>query len=111
MPMKSLTAAAVERLKAPKSGQVDYFDQGYPGLSLRVSYGGRKAWNLHCRVHGKLRRISLGTYPAVSLAEAREAWREARKDIARGIDPSLTASASASAGHRLRGSSSGMAGT
>ena len=45
MPMKSLTAAAVERLKAPKSGQVDYFDQGYPGLSLRISYGGRKAWN------------------------------------------------------------------
>ena len=88
MPMKSLTAAAVERLKAPKSGQIEYFDQGYPGLSLRISYGGRKAWNMHYRVHGKLRRISLGTYPAVSLAEAREAWREARKDIARGIDPS-----------------------
>jgi integrase len=87
MPMKSLTAAAVERLKAPKSGQVEYFDQGYPGLSLRISYGGRKAWSMHYRVHGKLRRISLGTFPAVSLAEAREAWREARKDIARGIDP------------------------
>jgi integrase len=95
MPMKSLTAAAVERLKAPKSGQVDHFDQGYPGLSLRISYGGRKAWNMHYRVHGKLRRISLGTYPAMSLAEAREAWREARKDIARGIDPSLAVMPSA----------------
>ena len=91
MPMKSLIAAAVERLKAPKSGQIEYFDQGFPGLSLRISYGGRKAWSMHYRVHGKLRRVSLGTYPAVSLAEAREAWREARKDIARGIDPALTA--------------------
>ena len=63
MPMKSLTAAAVERLKAPKSGQADYFDQGYPGLSLRISYGGRKAWSMHYRLHGKLHRMSSGDLP------------------------------------------------
>jgi integrase len=90
MPMKSLTAAAVERMKAPKSGQVEYFDQGYPGLSLRISYGGRKAWSMHYRLHGKLRRLGLGTYPAVTLAEAREAWRETRKQVAAGIDPSAS---------------------
>jgi integrase len=88
MPKKTLTAASVERLKAPKSGQVEYFDQGYPGLALRVSYGGRKAWSMFYRLHGKLNRMGLGIFPAMSLAEAREAWREARKSVARGIDPS-----------------------
>ena len=61
-------------------GQVEEFDKGYPGLSLRISYGGRKTWSMFYRLHGKLHRISLGTYPAMSLAEAREAWREARRD-------------------------------
>ena len=88
MPKKTLTAASVERLKAPKSGQVEYFDTGYPGLSLRVSYGGRKAWSMFYRLHGKLHRMSLGIFPAMSLAEAREAWRETRKQVASGIDPS-----------------------
>jgi integrase len=88
MPKKTLTAASVERMKAPKSGQVEYFDQGYPGLSLRVSYGGRKAWSLFYRLNGKLSRVSLGIYPSTSLAEAREAWRETRKQVAAGIDPS-----------------------
>ncbi len=90
MPKKSLTAASVESLRAPKSGQVEYFDKGYPGLSLRVSYGGRKAWNAHYRLHGKLHRIGLGIYPAMTLAEAREAWRGLRKDVAAGIDPGRT---------------------
>jgi integrase len=31
--------------------------------------------------------MTLGTYPAISLAEAREAWREARLDVAAGRDP------------------------
>ena len=87
MPKKTLTAASVERLKAPKSGQVEYFDAGYPGLSLRISYGGRKAWSMFYQLNGKLNRMSLGIYPAMTLAEAREAWREARKDVARRIDP------------------------
>jgi integrase len=92
MPKKALSAAFVERVKAPKSGQVEYFDSGFPGLSLRISYGGRKAWSMFYRLHGTLRRLSLGTYPATTLAEAREAWRDARKNVARGIDPSPSSS-------------------
>ena len=69
MPKKALTAASVERIKPPAKGQVDFFDQGYPGLALRVSYGGRKAWVFFYRLGGKLRRMSLGTYPALSLSE------------------------------------------
>ena len=78
MPKRALTDAAVKRLKPPAAGQVDVFDQGFPGLSLRISYGGGKSWAYFYRIGGRLRRMSLGTYPALSLAEAREAWRNAR---------------------------------
>src|SRR5262245_38172114 len=78
MPTRALTVVSVARIKAPKKGQVDYFDRGYPGLALRVSYGGAKAWIYFYRLHGKLRRMSLGRFPGMELDEAREAWRAAR---------------------------------
>jgi integrase len=84
---RSLTDAAVKRLKPPELGQLDVFDQGFPGLALRISYGGRKAWVYFYRTGGKLRRFTLGTYPALSLAEAREAWRGARTAAQAGRDP------------------------
>ena len=84
---KVLTAAAVKRAKPPATGQVEIFDRGYPGLSLRVSYGGGKAWGVHYRLEGKLRRKTLGFYPSTTLAEAREAWREVRRLVALGQDP------------------------
>ena len=88
MPKRALTAASVERLKPPPQGQIDVFDQGYPGLALRISYGGGKTWVFFYRIGGRLRRMGLGTYPAVSLSEAREAWRGARQEVAQGRDPS-----------------------
>jgi len=78
----------VQRLKPPVTGQVDVFDQGFPGLALRISYGGRKAWVFFYRFGSKLRRMTLGTYPALSLAEARQAWRDARTEAQSGRDPS-----------------------
>jgi integrase len=89
LPKRALTDAAVRRLKPPSKGQVDHFDQGYPGLALRISYGGRRTWVFFNRWDGKLHRARLGTYPAMSLAEAREAWREAREKADKGIDPSF----------------------
>lgn len=87
MPKRALTAAAVERLKPPAEGQVEHFDAGFPGLALRISYGGGRSWVYFYRTHGKQRRITLGTYPALSLADAREAWRMARAAVERGEDP------------------------
>jgi integrase len=94
MPKRALTDASVKRLKPPKSGQLDIFDRGYPGLALRVSYGGGKSWAFFYRYglnsDGKprLRRMRLGIYPAMSLAQSREAWRAARHEVLAGRDPS-----------------------
>ena len=87
VPKRSLTAAAVQRIKPPKDGHVNFFDKGYPGLSLRVSYGGAKAYDYFFRLHGRLRRITLGRHPSMSLADARAAWREARTHVGHGEDP------------------------
>ena len=87
MPTRALTVAAVERIKPPSQGQADWFDKGLPGLALRVSYGGAKTWVYFYRLHGRLRRLTLGRAPAMSLAEARDAWRDARKAVAKGENP------------------------
>lgn len=89
MPKKKLTAAFVERVKPPAKDELTYFDQGFPGLALRVFYGGGKSWSFFYRIQGgSLRRTKLGTYPAMTLLQARDAWREARQNVAKGIDPS-----------------------
>lgn len=63
------------------------FDGG--GLHLAVMISGGKLWRLKYIVNGKEKILSLGKFPDVTLAEARELRDENRKLIARGIDPSL----------------------
>ena len=69
------------------AGQVDHFDKGFPGLCLRISRGDTRTWSYVFRAHGKVRRITLGRWPAMLLGEARDAWREARKAVDRGENP------------------------
>lgn len=45
-------------------------------------------WRYSYRLNGKQKQISLGTYPDVSLAQARVKCHEARELVAQGIDPS-----------------------
>jgi Arm DNA-binding domain len=47
-----------------------------------------KLWRLAYRFAGKQKTISLGSYPVVTLAMAREARAEARRLLAQGVDPS-----------------------
>lgn len=59
------------------------------GLYLEVTPHGTKYWRLKYRLHGKERRISIGAYPAITIADARKAKDEIRQDIRIGIDPVL----------------------
>jgi hypothetical protein len=67
MPRRALTAASVERIKPPVSGQIDHFDKGYPGLALRISYGGQRSFIYFYRINGRLRRMTLGRIPGHEL--------------------------------------------
>ena len=76
---------------AKSTGQTDYFDDlaNVRGLALRVSKGGRKTWTMLFTPPGKVTRarMTLGTYPATSLAQARTLAIEARGHLEHGLDP------------------------
>jgi len=59
------------------------------GLYLYVSKAGGKSWRLDYAYFGKRRTLTLGTYPAVGLADARGRRDEAKKKLSEGLDPSL----------------------
>lgn len=74
---------AVSRLSKPGLHAVG----GVPGLALQVLPSGGRTWILRAIIGNRRREMGLGGYPGVTLAMAREAAREARELIRRGIDP------------------------
>ena len=99
MPTMKLTQIAVDKLKPPKTGRLEFFDAHLPGFGLRIADTGHKAWVVFYRVGGKQRRYTIGPlakYPKVDLA--RERAREILRDVERGIDP---AEAKAAPTHKI----------
>jgi integrase len=83
-----LGATSLKGLATPPVGSVDYFDDATPGLSLRVTSTGVRTWTYFYRdQHRRQKRLSLGRYSAVSLADARELARETQLKVAKGRDP------------------------
>lgn len=80
-----LGALEVERAKAGAKPK-HLFDGG--GLFLLVTPKGGKWWRFKYTYDGKSKTISFGTFPEISLAQARERREDARKFLAKGIDPS-----------------------
>ncbi|MFL9840565.1 integrase arm-type DNA-binding domain-containing protein [Sphingomonas sp. ST-64] len=58
------------------------------GLFLLVQPTGGKLWRLKYRVDGKEKKLAIGAYPAVGLADARRRRDDARELLALGKDPS-----------------------
>lgn len=81
-----LTDIAVRNAKADTTKTLKLKDER--GLYLEIPPRGSKRWRLRYWIKSKENRLSLGVYPEVSLKEARELRDEARKLIAKGIDPS-----------------------
>ena len=63
------------------------------GLSIRVTPTGARTWVFRYRFDGIPRRMTLGGYPGVTLAQARETHGAALMDLQRGIDPGAKAQA------------------
>ena len=86
MPKRIVPLSDMQVVKVkPQSKQLTIFDGG--GLFLLVTPSGGKLWRFKYRFEGKEKLISLGAYPEISLAEARQRREEARKQLAHGIDP------------------------
>ncbi len=90
-----LTDLELRKLK-PTGRRRRFFDAG--GLYLELSPTGGCWWRLKYRYLGKEKRLSLGTYPEVSLKDARFKRDDARKLLRQGIDPSAVRRAERAAG-------------
>ncbi len=66
-PSRNLTDTFVRTVIPPAKGQAEYRD-GIPGFSLRVSQGGAKTFSLMVNHQ----RTTLGRYPIITLAQARQ---------------------------------------
>lgn len=92
MPTIRLTDAAVQRLKTPaETDRVEYWDKATPGFGIRISSSGARSWVLIVRAlkggDWVQQRVTIGKYPAVSLAAARALATEARTRAEQGENP------------------------
>jgi integrase len=60
---------------------------GVAGMYLQITPSGAKSWAVRLTVSGKRRWMGLGSYPEISMAEAREAARDAKALARKGVDP------------------------
>ena len=81
----ALSPFAIDRAK-PKTKPYKLSDGD--GLYLFVQPNGSKWWRFRYQFDRKEKMLSLGTYPEVSLASARDKRADARQLAAAGIDPS-----------------------
>lgn len=84
--MTKMTAVTVEKMK-PGETRIEKPDTLVKGLMLIVQTTGSKSWQLRYRAGGVRRRMALGSYPDVSLADARKAATEALVVVSGGGDP------------------------
>ncbi len=83
------TIRSLEAIKLPSSGRIECWDEDVKGLGIRVAASGRMTWVLMYRVRGdkRLRRATLGTYPILTLADARDQARDDLRAAVKGRDP------------------------
>lgn len=82
----ALTDIAIRNAK-PREKPYKMGDAG--GLFLLVQPTGGKLWRLKYRVDGREKKLALGIYPGMSLADARASRDDAKRLIAAGVDPGI----------------------
>ena len=88
MSAQKFSSKTLDGLKFAKSGQIDLWDSVLPGFAVRVGKS-TKTFFVGTRVNGKYRRITVGSYPAMGLADARKRAGEIINDAQRGVGPEL----------------------
>ena len=83
----ALTDRTVRALKPPSTGRLDVWDEDHPGFGLRISASGRRTWIQMYRMGKTLRRLTLGRYPTLGLADARVKATHALQEVEKGEDP------------------------
>lgn len=82
----ALTDTAIRNAKPTKK---PYKVADSQGLYLLVNPRGSKLWRVKYRMNGVERKLALGSYPEITLAEARAARDAARRQLAHAVDPNV----------------------
>ncbi|SUO93011.1 Arm DNA-binding domain-containing protein [Suttonella ornithocola] len=80
-----LTDKAIKHADSNGKKRLKLFDGG--GLHLLITDKGAKYWRYRYRFNGEDCTLSIGTYPAISLKEARQKHRDAQTLLNQGINP------------------------
>lgn len=83
--MAKLTEAKLKSISPPTSGRKAYSDGG--GLQLRVTANNHRSWSLQYNFGNQKKKVTLGSYPEISLKQARLLAAKRKLEIANGVDP------------------------
>jgi integrase len=83
----NFTQARIKELPTPNNGRLDYADKEITKLICRVSSTGAKSFIVTKRISGKLKNVTIGKFPDVSVTEARKKAHSILTDLNSGIDP------------------------
>ena len=84
---EALTDLSIKALRPRADSRYEVFDAKIPGFAVRVAPSGMKSFVLLYRHRGRPRRLTIGRYPVLSLAEARKLANHALNRVAHGNDP------------------------
>lgn len=88
---RTFTARSIPAFPVPsrEQTQIDYWDPSLSGFGLRVSFGGRRTWIIRYRLGKRRPRLVIGTFPKMSLADARKEARAKLRLAEDGHDPAV----------------------
>lgn len=83
----NFTKANLESLSAPDTGRRYIHDTKEPGLLVQVTTSGRKTFQLYKKHLGKPVRVTIGTWPDITVEQARKRAREIKVELSNGQNP------------------------
>ena len=78
---KNITAKLIDSLQPRHDRRYEVRDVGMPGFGVRISVTGSKTFFVMGRVGERQTRHTIGTYPILSLADAREVARSVLREV------------------------------
>ena len=97
-----LTTKYVENVR-PDEARREIADGGCAGLYLLLQPSGHRSWAVRYRVGGRSAKLTIGSWPEVSLLDARVAAAAARKRVKQGEDPAAAKAGRQDQGRRREG--------
>lgn len=89
---RRLTEASIQRIKPPAKGRIELADALVAGLYIRITERDKRSWSVMYRIAGnrRVQRLTLGSWPAVGLAEARKRAKDILLEAMAGNDPAAS---------------------